>query len=88
MKGEGKMTQEEMKLALLGSTIRVIARNGLDKTTTRAIATEANLNEAYIYRLFDCKGLGALRLGTRISYVCCGGRHRKSDRSHFSRFRC
>lgn len=49
------MTQEEMKLALLGSTIRVIARNGLDKTTTRAIATEANLNEAYIYRLFDCK---------------------------------
>lgn len=49
------MTQYEMKLALLNSTIRIIARDGLDKTTTRAIATEANLNEVYIYRLFECK---------------------------------
>ncbi len=49
------MMQAERKLALLGSTISVIARDGLDKTTTRAIATEANLNEAYIYRLFDSK---------------------------------
>ncbi len=49
------MTQDEMRLALLESTIRIIAREGLDKTTTRAIATEANLNEAYIYRIFDCK---------------------------------
>lgn len=49
------MTQADRKLALLGSTIRVIARNGLDKTTTKAIATEANLNEAYIYHLFDGK---------------------------------
>lgn len=49
------MTQAERKLALLGSTISVIARDGLDKTTTRAIATEANLNEAYIYQLFDSK---------------------------------
>ncbi|MBQ7969231.1 MAG: TetR/AcrR family transcriptional regulator [Clostridia bacterium] len=49
------MTQAERKLALLCSTISVIARDGLDKTTTRAIATEANLNEAYIYQLFDSK---------------------------------
>lgn len=49
------MTQADRKLALLGSTIRVIARNGLDKTTTKAIAAEANLNEAYIYHLFDGK---------------------------------
>lgn len=49
------MTQADRKLALLGSTIRVIARDGLDKTTTKAIATEANLNEAYIYQLFDGK---------------------------------
>lgn len=49
------MTQAERKLALLGSTISVIARDGLDKTTTRAIATEANLNEAYIYQLFASK---------------------------------
>ncbi len=49
------MTQDEMKLALLNSAIRVIARDGLDKATTGVIAAEANLNEAYIYRLFDSK---------------------------------
>lgn len=49
------MTSNEMKSTLLDSTVRVIARNGLDKATTKAIATEANLNEAYIYRLFENK---------------------------------
>lgn len=32
-----------------------MARDGLDKTTTKAIATEAGLSEAYIYRCFESK---------------------------------
>ncbi len=49
------MTQEEMSLALINATIKVIAYEGLEKTTTKAIATTANLNEVYIYRLFGSK---------------------------------
>ena len=47
------MTQDEMRLALLNSTVQIIARDGLEKTTTRAITTTAQLNEAYLYRFFD-----------------------------------
>ncbi len=49
------MTQEEMRLALVNSTVKVVANDGLDKTTTKAISTAADLNEVYIYRLFDDK---------------------------------
>ena len=49
------MTQDEMRLALLNSTIKIIAKDGLDKATTRSIAQAAQLNEAYIYRLFSDK---------------------------------
>lgn len=49
------MTQEEMRLALVNSTVKVVANDGLDKTTTKAISTAADLNEVYIYRLFEGK---------------------------------
>ena len=41
--------------AFIESTVRIVARDGLDKTTTKAIATDAGLNEAYIYRCFENK---------------------------------
>ena len=44
-----------MKQAFIESTVRVVARNGLEKTSTKAIANEAGLNEAYIYKCFDSK---------------------------------
>lgn len=49
------MKQMKMRTALIDSTIRVIAQDGLDRATTKAIATAAGVNEAYIYRLFDGK---------------------------------
>ena len=53
--GDNGVKKEETKRALISSAIRVIARDGLDKTTTRSIATDANLNEVYIYRIFENK---------------------------------
>lgn len=46
---------EEMKERLIASAVIVTARDGLAKATTKAIAEEADLNEAYIYRAFDSK---------------------------------
>jgi len=44
-----------MTKRLMDSTIRVIAREGMDRATTKAIATGAEANEVYIYRIFDDK---------------------------------
>lgn len=44
-----------MKQVFLQSAIRVVAREGLDKATTKAIAKEAHLNEAYIYKCYSGK---------------------------------
>lgn len=44
-----------MKQVFLKSAIRVVARDGLDKATTKAIAKEARLNEAYIYKCYSGK---------------------------------
>jgi AcrR family transcriptional regulator len=49
------MKHEEMKKKLIEGTTRVIAREGLDRATTKRIGTETNLNEAYIYRCFNGK---------------------------------
>lgn len=49
------MKKEEMRLNLINATIRIIAREGLDKATTKSIANEAGLNEVYIYRNFKDK---------------------------------
>ena len=49
------MKEQEMRVALIEATIHTIADRGLDKTTTKAIATYARLNEAYMFRIFGNK---------------------------------
>ena len=49
------MDQQSMKQTFMMSAVRVIARDGLVKATTKAIAAEAGLNEAFIYRCFSSK---------------------------------
>ena len=44
-----------MRQVFIDSAVRVVARDGLEKTTTKAIASEAKLNEAYIYKCFSGK---------------------------------
>ncbi len=52
------MKREESRRILIDATIQVIAREGWDKATTKAIAREADMNEVYIYRIFgDKEGL-------------------------------
>lgn len=49
------MSPQDMKETLLARTIEVIANEGLDKTTTKAITAGTGINEAYIYRHFSDK---------------------------------
>lgn len=49
------MKQDEIRRAMIDGTIHVVARDGLDKATTKLLAAEAGVNEAYIYRFFDGK---------------------------------
>ena len=49
------LEQQSMKQAFMESAVRIVAREGLAKTTTKAIAAEAGLNEAYIYKCFNGK---------------------------------
>lgn len=49
------MSPQDMKETLLARTIEVIANEGLDKTTTKAITAGTGINEAYIYRCFSDK---------------------------------
>lgn len=49
------MSPDVMRKKLVASTVSIIANNGLDKTTTRAIAKETGINEVYIYRHFSDK---------------------------------
>jgi AcrR family transcriptional regulator len=44
-----------MRQTLVARTIQVIANEGLDKTTTKAITAGTGINEAYIYRYFSDK---------------------------------
>ncbi|MBE6590644.1 MAG: TetR/AcrR family transcriptional regulator [Ruminococcaceae bacterium] len=46
------MTLDEMRVALLDSTVNAIGTLGIDKTTTKVVAGGAKINEAYIYRVF------------------------------------
>lgn len=46
-----------MREKLIARTISVIATEGLDKTTTKAITTGTGINEAYIPSLFRQEGL-------------------------------
>ena len=56
---------ETMRRTFLESTVRVVAQYGLERTTTKLISAEANLNEAYIYRK-----------RTSASFSSCGKRCR------------
>lgn len=49
------MELQEMRQVFIESAVRVVARDGIEKTTTKAIAAEAKLNEAYIYKCFSGK---------------------------------
>ena len=49
------MEQKEIRQAFIQSAIHVVAQQGLVKTTTKAIAAAAGLNEAYIYKCFRGK---------------------------------
>lgn len=49
------MSPQDMRETLIAHTITVIASEGLDKTTTKAIVAGTGINEAYIYRCFTGK---------------------------------
>lgn len=49
------MKQDELRRRLIDGTIHVIARDGLDKASTKQIGIETNINQAYIYRCFEDK---------------------------------
>lgn len=49
------MKHYDVQNRLIDRTITVIAENGLDKTTTKAIVKGTDINEAYIYRFFKDK---------------------------------
>lgn len=49
------MSPQDTKETLLARTVSVIAHEGLDKTTTKAIVSGTGINEVYIYRNFSNK---------------------------------
>ena len=49
------MKRDEIRQRLIDGTICVIAREGLDKTSTKQIGLTTSTNEAYIYRCFQDK---------------------------------
>ena len=49
------MKPDQIRRALVGGTIHVIANEGLDKASTKQIGLAAAINEAYIYRCFAHK---------------------------------
>lgn len=49
------MELQQMRETLLSRTISIVANNGLNKTTTKAITSGTGINEVYIYRNFSNK---------------------------------
>ena len=49
------MEQSEIREALIKSAIRTISSVGIDSATTKQLATNAGVNEVYIYRIFGGK---------------------------------
>ncbi len=49
------MKHEEIRKNLINGTIYVIARDGINKATTKQIGQTTSINEAYIYRVFENK---------------------------------
>ena len=49
------MKQEKKRTLLMESAMHIVARDGLENTTTKSIGANAGLNEVYIYRNFKDK---------------------------------
>lgn len=49
------MKSENMRQALIDSAIHTISEVGIDHATTKLLATNAGVNEVYIYRIFGGK---------------------------------
>lgn len=49
------MKRNEARSALIESVIHIVAKDGLENTTTKKIAQGAGLNEVYIYRAYQDK---------------------------------
>ena len=49
------MKQDEIRARLIDGTVRLIAREGLDKTSAKQIEKETGINVVYIYRYFKDK---------------------------------
>ena len=49
------MCPESIKQKLIDKTIEVIAKEGIGKTTTKALTADTGVNEGYIYRYFSGK---------------------------------
>ena len=49
------MKQDEFRQQLIDGTVRVIARDGLDKASAKQIELETGINAVYIYRCFKDK---------------------------------
>lgn len=49
------MKQEELRHGLIDGAIHVIAKDGLDRASTKQIGLATGINEAYIYRYFNDK---------------------------------
>jgi len=49
------MSPQDIRETLIKRTVSVIASEGLDKTTTKAITSGTGINEVYIYRHFSGK---------------------------------
>lgn len=54
-KASSMKSTNELKDALLESAVHVVAQHGLEKTTTKLIASDAHVNEVYIYRCYENK---------------------------------
>ena len=49
------MNRQDLRNILIKQTVSVIANDGLDHTTTKAIVAGTDINEGYIYRVFRGK---------------------------------
>lgn len=50
-----QQAHEQKKAALMQATMRAVAENGMENTSTRAISQLCGINEVYIYRYFQNK---------------------------------
>ena len=57
--------KENYRELLIDAVVRVAAREGLDRTTTKLIAAEVPCNEVYIYRNFGSKDALLQACGSR-----------------------